>query len=122
MRTIIFLLIIALLGSCDFCNEEDRIDKEFYANGHIKQEIFYSCGKSYYRKAYFEEQEGQLRIEQYLKNGVPHGEKRVYWDNGNLQGLIFFEDGLKHGEFKIYSKDGTPIDTLYFVKDKEVGR
>jgi len=49
---------------------------------------------------------GELRCQQFYKNGLSSGEYKEYHDNGQLRRQTFYKDGKNDGEFKDYYRNG----------------
>lgn len=49
---------------------------------------------------------GKLKSEAEIKNGVQHGESRFYYEDGNLFKIAFFENGQQVDTMKIFYRNG----------------
>ena len=79
--------------------------KSYHDNGELRCQQFYKNGLSSgeYKDYY---RNGQLKCQQFYKDGLPHGEYKYYYENGQLKCQQFYKDGLSHGECKWYYGNG----------------
>jgi uncharacterized protein len=76
--------------------------------------MFISCTHS--QKEYYNN--GVLKTESEIKDGIKNGYSKHYSANGYLIALYNYEDGMKQGEFFTYYPDGNIEKHGFFNKDK----
>ncbi|MBN1187740.1 MAG: DUF3352 domain-containing protein [Bacteroidales bacterium] len=69
-------------------------------------------------KEYFED--GSLKLEVGLKNGLLHGVFREYYENGNLKIKGRFKENLKTSTWKYYNENGDQVAEKEFDEDEEI--
>lgn len=116
---------------------DNKINKEFYPNGQLKSEIPYLNNKPE-GKARFYTPTGNLKYENYYKNGVvqvfylydekgyktimpcrkgiPHGLAITYFSNGKIRKKIPMRNGRIHGKQIVYREDGTLLEEVWYKK------
>ena len=78
--------------------EEIKIEKLFYENG-LFRERFYTKSDQ----------------------GLKHGFRQLWHNNGQIELVITYENGKKHGPATIYNENGQPTMEKYFIQDYEDG-
>lgn len=63
----------------------------------------------------------QVKSDEPLLNGAPHGLAKYWHPNGKLYSEIPYQNGEKHGEFKLYREDGTLEQHLSYKNGKPHG-
>ena len=63
---------------------------------------------------------GNLKIEANLKEGLKHGIYREYFDNGNLRVKGRYKNDLMDGNWKIYDENGNIVERKKFRLGKEL--
>ena len=97
---------------------QSGIQKRYYENGNLKGLMNinshtglvaeHSVAKKYHEN-------GKLWVEsRYNSNGKEHGQKTIYYDNGQLYKNMSLNNGIIEGEFKQYYKNGVvSIQSIY---------
>jgi len=81
---------------------------------NIVEEYIYAIVKKYYKN-------GRLSKEHTTRYGLPHGEYRLYYPDGALRYLGFFEDGKMEGWVQAWYNSGQMHSYQYYKNDKAEG-
>ncbi|TVR76096.1 MAG: toxin-antitoxin system YwqK family antitoxin [Chitinophagaceae bacterium] len=116
---VIFILLFSFLSSCT--DTEKKVVKIYFDEYpeviHEKFEVAKedtSLKIGFYKR--FNE-EGVLREEANFKNGVLHGERKLYYPTGELFIVEVHEDGNFHGPYFSYFENGNPREEGEFVNN-----
>lgn len=110
---ILLILWFFLIVSC--VNSEVKIERTFYDDGKLMQELTMKSGKidgDVYE--YF--QSGILKSKTKFVNGVQDGKAEFYFEDGKLKSKAFFKGGLQCDTMRIYYKNGS-LQEICLVKD-----
>lgn len=66
--------------------------------------------------------DGKPHWEYATRAGVPHGQARVWHENGNLKTEGEYRDGVKHGRFRFFAASGAFDYQVLFFQNVEVWR
>lgn len=104
LQVILIFAILILIVGCD-----RKVEKIYYPDGEIKQEITFKDGikdgikdgefKSYYKS-------GQLKEKGIYKNNKLEGEYTWYYKNGQIDTKENFEDNKENGKMESYYETG----------------
>lgn len=64
--------------------------------------------------------DGNPHFEYEVRDGVPDGTGRVWYENGELRSEGTYVNGFKHGRFRFYSENGAFERQVMYWKDAEV--
>ena len=64
--------------------------------------------------------DGKPHFEYAMRNDVPDGVGRVWYENGGLRSEGTYVNGFKHGRFRIYAENGSYQRQVLYWKDAEV--
>lgn len=92
---------------------------EYYRDGSVESESFYSKGKLHGPSSYWSP-EGVLLAESWYFNGVQQGKSFWYYPGGELYSLQRYRDGEWHGRQEYYYQDGKLKSLLTYDKGKLV--
>lgn len=67
---------------------------------------------------YHKNSEQPMTVEQYNEEGKLNGDKKVYYENGQLAEHTIYEDGKLNGDALYYSEDGVLIKQYIYVDDQ----
>ncbi|MFH0984410.1 MAG: toxin-antitoxin system YwqK family antitoxin [Candidatus Omnitrophota bacterium] len=99
---IVTLVTLFGLGGCDV---QDGPYREYYPNGQLKNEEFYRDGQldgpsRWYYKS------GRLKGETFYKDGTLHGVFKDYHENGQVRFEEVYKNGLPEHVAKFYDENG----------------
>jgi antitoxin component YwqK of YwqJK toxin-antitoxin module len=57
---------------------------------------------------------GQLRCQEFYKNGQEEGECKFWHENGQLFTKIFYENGKEEGKYRVWHSNGYPTESCYY--------
>jgi hypothetical protein len=81
--------------------------KQFFETGKLKSEIHYKHGDKERAVQYYEN--GNVQMEFLYKDGLKHGKRTRYWENGKIQSILEYDkDRPKKGLIE-YNKKGQKI-------------
>ena len=64
---------------------------------------------------------GALKLEMFIKNGLPDGIYVVYFENGKIEEVRSYYEGKFHGTWRTYDKNGILIAEAHYNKGKKNG-
>ena len=64
---------------------------------------------------------GNLKLEIYIKNGLPHGTCVIYFDNNNPKEIRSYKDGMFHGVWRTYNEKGVLTSEAEYINNKKNG-
>lgn len=67
---------------------------------------------------YFHNNSDKLMMTENYENGILHGEKITYFDNGQIAEKAFYKNGTLHGERILYSVKGVILEHLNYTEGK----
>lgn len=67
--------------------------------------VFTGCGESLEMEQHFHDS-GALYMEGGTKDGARHGLWKSYYETGETWSVLSFKNGLKHGESRVYYQSG----------------
>ena len=96
------------------------VAKEYYENGHLKEETPYINDKrNGVEKEYYES--GILKRETPYNNGKTNGIEKIYYESGKLKGEAPFKNDKESGVEKQYYENGTIWYETYYIGDNRNG-
>lgn len=93
---------------------------EYYPDGSVKSESFYTKGKLHGPSSFWSK-DGVLLAESWYFNGIQQGKSLWYYPTGELYALQQFLDGEWHGRQEYYYAGGALKSLLTYKKGKIVG-
>lgn len=100
-RNIIFVSLLLIFSSCS------RNDKQ-------SEHPALDTAKGFY-------EDGSLKFEMPMRNGMLDGAYKKYYPNGNLEMNQNYEDGILKGYSKFFYENSTLKEEVYFVGEKPFG-
>lgn len=120
IKSFLLLLFIPLITSCS--NPENYIKKKFYKSGCIDIEISLSIKDTVpngITKLYYDC--GGIKSEYNLINGLKEGKSLVYYEDGKLMETLTFKSNNLHGPYESYYKSGFLESTGQYYNGKKIG-
>lgn len=103
-----FVAVLIGLSGCETAEQEPALVQD--ASGKILEGI----SKNYY-------DDGKIRNEVPVKDGMRHGVAREYYESGQLAAEIEYQADVKNGWSKWYYKDGILYQEAQFVANQKEG-
>jgi hypothetical protein len=100
----------------------DRVERSYYPDGHLKEEIHFRDGKEHGPWRLWHPN-GQLAEEYWFENGLYGTSISRTWDeNGMLRSEAPTVNGRQVGRFTVFTENGSILIRKYFLEDGEVSR
>ena len=110
-QVIVLILAVALLSAnFSHAQELEDVDGFYYKKGML----YTGTHTEYYEN-------GNVKIEMNIKNGLKDGTVTTYFEDGSTKEKSSYKEGLKHGEWVDWNASGTKIALAYFLNDKKDG-
>jgi antitoxin component YwqK of YwqJK toxin-antitoxin module len=102
-------LLITLFFACSSFAQSDILIKNYYENGEVKEVLSFNDKNQLDGTCFSYTPDGlQISIASY-KDGVKHGEWKIWRENGALAYEMYYENGEKVGTWKQYDEAGNLI-------------
>lgn len=121
----------------------EAVNKQYYDNGKLSDELFYKDGKPILKRHYYENgvlsheiptldvtnihgivrhyyETGQLAREQSFENGLKNGREYLFWVNGNVRYSTDWKNHNKHGIHREYNENGDLILYKRYIENEEL--
>lgn len=122
-RTIPFLMILLILGSCDEITaffEQEKSDpntiRTYFENGNLKAQVKIDTDKERHGEALLYYESGKLKSVNIYNHGVKE-KATQYFENGNKQMEFFYKDGMKHGKRTKFWENGKVQSVVEYHED-----
>jgi len=98
---LILMSIVLFTVSCT-----DRKVKDYYEDGHLKREVTVNARNEFdgLMKIFYED--GSLKSISFWNNGVKDGEAKSYFKDGSLNSIETWSEGERHGKYVIFNSNG----------------
>ena len=88
-----FVILLLTLG----CKKENRVEKSKFT---MKNNVLLLDGNKFTGIAYENYDEGGIKSEWTILNGIEHGPSTIYYSNGQINEIINWKDGEKDGPYE----------------------
>lgn len=103
------LLCLFLIFSVSVFGQKDNLVKSYYENGNIKEVLSFNEKEKLDGICLTYSADGvQTGLASY-KDGIKHGEWKIWREDGTLVYEMFYENGVKTGIWKVYNERGELI-------------
>jgi antitoxin component YwqK of YwqJK toxin-antitoxin module len=93
--------------------------KRYWSGGRIKREQQWVHGSQTHQRQWYED--GTLKEDLKMRDGLGHGQIRIWWPDGRLRRIAFVGNDLRpHGHALEYAPDGTVLVDAIFDHGKYV--
>ena len=112
MKTISLFTILMLVGSIAVSQTITKNDQGIYIN--TMGELYTGIYKAYYEN-------GNIKLESNLKDGLKNGISKTYFEDGTLHEVHSYKNDLMDGLWITYNKEQIKTAEANYAKDKKNG-